>query len=70
MCFIIRLAKSFDGLRSSRKYVLEQPPMGGTANEALAQDYKGRKVGHGIRREMLMLGTEVIHDTLEERMRG
>ena len=68
MGLIIRLAKLFDGLGSSRKYVLEQPPMGGTTNETLTQDYKGRKVGDGIWREMVKLGTEVIHDALEERM--
>ena len=70
MCFIIRLAESFDGLGSSRKYVLEQPPMGRTANETLAQNYESREMSNGVRGKVVKLCPEVIHDALEERMRG
>ena len=70
MRLIIRLAKSFDGLGSGGKDVFEQTPMGRAADETLAQNYKGRKMGDGIRRKMVKLGPEVIHDALEERMRG
>ena len=50
--------------------MFEQTPMGRAADETLAQNYKGRNMGDGIRRKMVKLGPEVIHDALEERMRG
>ena len=66
MGFIIRLAKLFDSLRPSGEDVLKEPPMGGTSNKALAKGDECGKVGYRVRRKMMELRPEVIHNTSEE----
>ena len=44
--------------------------MGGATDKALAQNNEGRKVGDGIRREVMELSTKMIHDAFEERVGG
>ena len=69
MRFIIRLAESFDSLRSSREYMFEQPPMGGAADETLAQHDEGREMSYCVGGKMVKLRPKVVHYTFEEGMR-
>ena len=70
MSFVIRLAKLFDGLGSSREDMFEKPPMGRTADETLARHNEGREMSYGIRGKVVKLRPEVVHYAFEERMWG
>ena len=68
MCLIIRLAKLLNRLRSSGENTFEEPPVGRTSYEALAEGDECGKMSYRIRRKVMELRPEVSHDTSEEGM--